>query len=227
MKKKVLLASVLMVVIGCGGGGGGGGAKLDPEDVVKMVNSPTGTLTEENADDVVNEFIALLSAEENIPSTPFVGGFSPQEKICDEDTRMCCDVGKRSAKCSCPDGGGLYVSIDDPECENGCTIEYSYNNCSFSFDGYECAIDGDGGMWMASMYGEEMAITFSGTVCGQPVDIACYFDGTDMWYVVEVNGETFAVTGDYSNGYGWVYIKDSTGKEYYCSIENDEIFCEL
>jgi len=218
MKKKVLLAGVLMVLVGCGGGGGGGGANLDPKDVAEKAKHPTGTLTQENVDDVVNEFVELLTAEEGIPSVP--GGLAPQTEYCYGD--ICCDVTENSVKCDCSVSGSVSAHVPSG-CTSDCTIEYSYNNCAFD---EECAIDGDGAVWMSSLTGGEMAYSFSGTVCGQPVDIAYYFDGTDMWYVVEVNEETFAVRGEYSNGYGWVYIKDSTGEEYHCTIVNDEVTCE-
>lgn len=114
----------------------------------------------------------------------------------------------------------------DSGCQSDCVIDYSYDSCSFEEGG--CVIDGDGSIWISSLslYGGEMAFTFSGSVCGEPVDVSYYFDGKYFWYVVEVNGETFAVRGNYSNGYGEVYIKDSTGVEYYCTIENDVASCE-
>ncbi len=215
MKKKVLLTVGLIVLIGCGGGGGGG-IKTDPKDVAEIAKNPTGTLTQDNVDDVINEFLTLLNAEESIPS---ISGLSPQTEYCSGG--ICCDVSENSAKCDCPVSGNFSVKIDS-QCQNDCTMEYSYNNCAFD---EECAVDGDGAIWMGSLMGGEMAFTFSGLVCDVPVDVAYYFDGTDFWYVVEVNGETFAVKGYYSNGYGEITIKDSKG-EYYCIIENDVATCE-
>lgn len=217
--KKLVAAGVgaFFALAGCGGGDKGGAP--NPKNIAQEIANPTGTLTEDNVDDVINEFIALLEGEETIPSTPM---FSPQEEYCYGD--ICCDVSGNSVTCDCPDGGSVKVKVDTG-CEKDCTVEFSYNDCTYE----DCAIDGSGAIWMAgSIYQPtgEMAYVFSGSVCGEPVEISYYFDGTDYWYLVEVEGKTFAVKGWYNDGDGKVWIKDSTGEEYYCQIVENAATCE-
>ena len=224
MKKKVLVAGVLMVLIGCGGGesGGGSGDKTDTKDVIEMVENPTGTLTQENVDDVVNEFITLYTSKREMPTV--YGGFAPQTEYCRYG--ICCDVSGDKVVCDCPVSGSMITQPRPSESDDGYFVKFSYDNCVVNEEG--CAIDGEGITWSstATFMGGEVVYVFSGTLCGNPIEIYCFYDGEYLWYPVEVNGETFAVRGYYDNRDGEVWIKDSTREEYYCSIENDEIFCE-
>lgn len=222
--KEVAVAVAVFMVFGCGGGGGGGAPNFT--QLKNNYQNPNGTLTQQNLNDVVAAFGEVLQKMEGIPVAGSPPALSPQAEYCYGD--VCCNVSENGGSCDCSENGSFSFKIGS-DCKGGktCTTSYSYGNCSM-IEGY--TIDGKGYVWIDTSTGE-MIFYFSGTVTYDneeyAVEYSYYVDGQNIWYLVEVDGEYFAVRGYYDpdTGYGDIYIRDSSN-EYHCTIVNNEASCE-
>lgn len=190
MRFNNLICASLMCVVwaGCGGDdkpkGGSFGAIAD------AIENPTGTLAAENATDVADEFEKIAAGSS--------GGLRSEQS-----------QGEQTIACGA--GGDQTVKADS----SGKSAKISFNDCCQQAD---CCLNG-GGTWYfpgqsgggeyqycadysvtASCGGGDQKITYEGCM------------GSGGWtYVIEISGDTFAVSGSYSGGNGTLTIKGANG----------------
>jgi hypothetical protein len=128
----------------------------------------------------------------------------------------------------CPNGGTISVTANQASA-NAITENFSYNNCCESAD---CCFNGGGDLYYsgsgstAGSFCESFHVT---AVCsGQPVveNFSLCEDGTTgmINYLVEVDGDSFAVSGSYSNGTGTLMITGANGA-FTCTYTNHTGSC--
>ncbi|MDD9946042.1 MAG: hypothetical protein OXU20_33670 [Myxococcales bacterium] len=173
-------------------------------DISGAVAAPTGTVDADTAPAVAMEY-ELLS----------VGGAAIPKQA--SATQMM----------ECPAGGNINVQAQGDG--NGATANLSFNDCCYEAS---CCIGG-GGTWYFSTEDTadytycasyDMNVT-CGTDDAGSVNYEGCFDLTGGWVlVVRVNGQTFAVNGEYVDGNGTLDIKGTNG-EFTCTYENGTGSC--
>ena len=205
LKRGMLVAALISTasfVVACGGG------KEEEEEpsggsfdsAAKAIESPTGTLDESTAADVAMAFEQSLSGA---PSGGERENIAPVEAQTTELTGVC-------------DSGTITF-----EATQAGDVTYAYNSCCVS----GCCIDGDGTAFV------DTTGTATYTVCAT-FDMTYACDGTNasvsysycqgtagLVYSVEVNGDTFTVTGSISNGTGTLEIIGENGT-FSCTYTN-------
>jgi hypothetical protein len=207
--KSVLTAAIFLAA--CGGsdddGGGGGGGSYT--DIADAISSPTGTIDKDTAPDVAAEFEKVLQGS--------AGGVSKQSG---------------TQEMACPSGGKITTTVEGNE--SAATAEAKYDSCCYQAD---CCYDGRATTFFsnAGASGGSTSADFSFCVnadltlsCGSetPVDGQfeyCYGAG-GITYVVRLNGDSFAVSGSYSNGNGTLTIKGKNGT-FECTYTNGSGSC--
>jgi hypothetical protein len=128
----------------------------------------------------------------------------------------------------CANGGTISVTVNQASA-NSVSENFSYNNCCESAD---CCFNGGGDLYYSgtssatASFCENFHVT---AVCsGQSVveNFSLCQDGTTgtISYLVEVGGESFAVSGSYSNGNGTLTISGANGS-FTCTYTNDAGSC--
>lgn len=190
-----LLASVWLAACGGGDGGGqGSGSFGSAESLAAAIEAPTGTVDDTTAVAVAEEFEAQMNSD-----VPDLGG--ARENV--GTIRQA----QQSATVDCTEGGTISATGD----ENRTNVRY--NNCRE--DG--CVLNGEG-TFFASGAGE-YAICMSYDVSmscddGDSARVAysgCLGDDGGYVYLIEVNGDTYTVSGYYSDGSGELTIRGANG----------------
>lgn len=230
---KVLGIALAFGLVACGGGGGGGGAPSYSALKSKFEN-PTGDLEAGNAKSVA---AALKEEQQSAQGMGQLGLSSVQGAQYDEPID-CSDVtpGSTSVTCTCNGGGTVEFEVGSmtsmPKEGDPIAIGYQYNDCKMEEAGCTSVVDGTG--WLLYTYPEaqEYCYSFNGNVsdCGDEVEKVsiefCYLDG-DLWYLVEVGNEYFAVKGTvYDNGGFDIYVKDKDGEWHCTSSDGNTGTCE-
>lgn len=199
-----------MAGVGCGGGGGGGGSY---NDVKNSFAHPTGTLAATNADAVAKAY-----------ETSQAGGGLALGRRLDVTT----SAQTVSQSISCPSGGTYSISTEVTGTSSGVST-ITWNNCCYAA---ACCYNG-GGTYYTSISG-----TSVGSICGTeqltltcgaaPATASASFcedasNGT-FSYLVQVDGKSFAVSGNYSSGSGTLTITGVNGT-FTCTYTNDTGTC--
>lgn len=181
---------------GCGGdddnGSRGGGSFAS---ITSAIESPTGTVDETTAADIGVEFEKVSQAQ--VP-----GGM-----------RRDAQTAQSSGTVDCPAGGSVTASGSGDQSSGHSTA--SYNDCCVSAN---CCIDGDADIYFSTAQGAAY------TYCGS-YDVSYSCEGTttsisyqgclnstgELVYAIEVDGDTYAVSGSYSNGSGTLEITGANG----------------
>jgi hypothetical protein len=198
-----------MLAAGCGGdddkGSNGGGASY--QDITESLAEPSGTVDSDTAGDIGEEFEKVSEAAP--------AGI--------RDDQVAQSNGSYSQPC---DGGGT-ISASGSGSESSGNVSFSYDNCCTA----GCCIDGAGSLY----YSTDTSAAFS--YCGNyDIDFTC--DGSSSsanfsgcagtngeWvYRIEVAGETYAVSGSYSNGNGELEIRGANGT-FNCTYTNGSGSC--
>lgn len=211
-------------LVACGGGGGGGGGPSYSALKSKFDN-PTGDLGTDNAKSVA----AALKEEQQNSQGMGKLGLSSVQGAQSESPIDCSNYtqGSTSITCTCNGGGTVAFEVgamtSAPQAGDPIAVAYDYNSCAMQYD--ECTTTVDGTGWYLTTYGDqqgEHCFSFDGTVssCGEPGESVsveyCHLDG-QMWYLVEVGGDYFAVNGTvYDNGGFDITVKDKDG-EWHCA----------
>jgi len=198
-----------MAGVGCGGGGS---KPASYADISASFAHPTGTLAATNADAVAKAYQTSLTA-----GTGPVGGRRLDQK-----------TSAQSVVEACPSGGNISVNVASATA-SAVSESWTYNNCCETAD---CCLNGGGNIYYAAAgtaagsFCESFQIT--GTCSAQPVteNYSICEDGTTgtLSYLVEVGGDTFAVSGSYSAGNGTLTITGKNGT-FTCTYTNDTGSC--
>jgi hypothetical protein len=208
----------LLVVAGLGCSGGGGGQPGGSYNAISAgIEHPTGTLSATNADAVAAAYEASLSSGLD------TAGGQRLESVASAET---------SVSEACPNGGTISVNANEAS-STAVSETFSYNNCCESAG---CCFNGGGNLYYASTgssassasgsFCENFQVT--GTCTGEAVseNFSLCEDGTTgtLSYLVEVDGESFAVSGDYSDGNGTLTITGVNGT-FTCTYTNSTGSC--
>jgi hypothetical protein len=189
---------------GCGGDdeGSRGGSFTS---IASAIESPSGTVDETTAPEVGTEF-------EKVSQVSLAGG-----------TRKDAQTAQSSSGTqSCPEGGSFNVEGSGNQSSGEATV--SYDDCCFIED---CCFDGNAEMYFSSgdgaaeytycasydldysCEGDSATISFEG----------CFGTMGQLIYVIEVEGETYSVSGNYSGGSGMLEIRGANGT-WNCTYSN-------
>lgn len=213
------LASCACLLMACGGGDdketkeeGGGSSGGSLESITGALESPTGTLDESTAADVAMAFEESMGA-------PAGGGRDGANPASAQDTSV-----------ACTNGGDLTANANS----DGTAVSVDYNDCCEA----TCCLNGS----LTTFTDTSGTATYSTCV---DYDISASCDGIDgtysfqycqgaagLVYAIEVNGDTFAVSGSMSNGTGSLSITSANGSftcEYTdytgtCTSDGGEMF---
>jgi hypothetical protein len=188
---------------GCGGddGGSGGGSFTS---IASAIESPSGTVDETTAPEVSAEF-------EKVSQVSLAGSTGSVEK-----------AQSTSGTQSCPAGGSFNVEGRGNESSGEATI--SYDDCCFIED---CCFDGGADMYFSSRDGAaeytycasyDLDYSCEGTSATLAFD-GCFGTTGELIYVIEVDGETYSVSGDYAAGSGMLEIRGVNGT-WNCTYSN-------
>jgi len=203
----------LFALAGVGCGGGGGNKPGSYNDISASFAHPTGTLAATNADAVA---MAYASSKSSAGSSPVAG------------RRLDSTSSAAAVTQACPAGGN--ISIDVGQATAAAVSEsWTYNNCCETAG---CCLNGGGNIYYAATgtaagsYCESYQIT--GTCSSLPVaeNFSTCTNGStgEVSYLIQVGGQTFVVSGSYSNGTGTLTITDKTGT-YSCTYSGDHGTC--
>ncbi len=200
------LLSLALGIVACGDDGDGGskgGASYDA--ILSAVEKPTGTVSASTAPEVANEFEKISDS-----------GAKSRQKQAYDQTNECTN-------------GGSYSVVGQGD-QNNVTSTISYDQCCEG----SCCTDG-GGVWYfstqqgASNYtycgNYNVTVSCDGSDTTSSVQYEGCFGATGEWiYVVRVGGESFAVTGYYSNGSGELSVTGANGS-YTCTYTDGSGSC--
>jgi hypothetical protein len=194
----------------CGGDDdkGTSGRSASYQDISASLAEPSGTVDADTAGDIGDEFEK-------------VSGAAPAAGLRDDQVAQ-----SNSFTQECDAGGSISASGSSTESSGRAT--YSYDNCCFTAG---CCVDGDGSIYYSSTAGSSYSYCGSFDVdatCGGSTSSVSYSGcvGTDgEWvYRIEMGGETYAVSGTYSNGNGTLEITGDNGT-FTCTYTNHSGSC--
>jgi hypothetical protein len=197
------LIAIAGSIAGCGGDdkGSRGGSFAN---IASAIESPTGTVDESTAPEVGAEF-------EKVSQVSPAGGMRRDAQTAQSG----------STSQSCPEGGNFSVQSSGSQSSGQAAI--SYDNCCF-IEG--CCFDGSGQMYFSSEQGAEYSYCASydldysceGTTAAIDFE-GCFGTTGELIYVIEVDGETYSVSGSYSGGSGTLEIHGANGT-WNCTYSN-------
>jgi hypothetical protein len=196
-------------LLGACGDDGGSNVGGSYSSIASAIESPSGTVDESSAVRVGEEF-GKLSA------TGVAAGM-----------RRDAQVGQsQSGTMDCPAGGS--ISFTGSGNESSGQARGSYNGCCYSAG---CCMDGTVNMFYSSAQSAAFAYCGSYDVSysceGVNADLAfngCFGTTGEWVYVVEVDGESYAVSGTYVDGSGTLEISGENGT-WTCTYNNDSGSC--
>lgn len=196
MKRMGLVLAALLGLSACGGDDGGGSSSGGGSfgAISSAIAMPTGTVDMATAPTIADEFEKIRSSS--------AGG----ERF---------EQSSQNIMMACPSGGSSNTSVSGNQ--SAVTGHTTYDNCCYA--SADCCFSGDSTFYYAAGGGEaeymqcvEYAVS---TTCGGSsanVDYEGCFSNTGEWtYVVRVEGDTFAVSGNYGGGNGTLTIRGENG----------------
>jgi hypothetical protein len=190
------LAALAGAFMGCGSDDEGGSGRGSLSSITSAIESPTGTVDETTAAEVGAEFEKVAQAQ--VPSGMRRDAQTAQSS---------------SGTVSCPAGGSLNAAGSGDQSSGHSTAEY--NDCCVAAN---CCIDGSADIYFSTEQGA--AYTYCGsydlTYSCEGTTTALTYEGCvgstgEEIYVIEVDGDTYAVSGTYSNGSGTLEISGENG----------------
>lgn len=191
----------------CGSDGGGKGGSY--ANISASLESPTGTVSEESAPTVAEEFERAAGAQSIAP-------FGRRDVVAPQSSG--------TFTLDCPASGSISATAN--QSGNG---RITYGNCCYEA---ECCINGNANYYASSTNVEDANICIEANLSvaceGQNASaeyFICVNAGTgEMLVLVEVDGETFSVSGNYSNGNGQLDITGANGS-FSCSYSGGSGSC--
>lgn len=197
---------VTLMLAACGGddGGGGGGLGASFGDIADKIAEPTGTVSATTAPEVAVEFERI--SQNGAASGPKQGG-ATQEM-------------------ACPAGGKMTITAEGNQSQARSVIDY--DSCCYEAS---CCVNGGGTWFFSTQAGASYSYCGSYSIeatCGGETATAVNYEGcfsaTGWVYSIKVAGESFAVTGNYSNGNGTLEVTGANGS-FTCSYTNGSGSC--
>lgn len=205
------LAGLAGVFAGCGsdGDGNGGSGSGSFSNITSAIEAPTGTVDDTTVADVGVEF-------EKIAQSSFAGG----------SRRDAQTAQSQSGTFDCPAGGNYSGAGSGDQSSGRATA--TYNDCCFT-EG--CCINGAADIYYSTEQGAaysycasyDLSYSCEGTTAELLYDL-CFGTTGEQIYVIEVEGNTFAVSGTYSNGSGTLEIRGENGT-WSCTYSGDGGSC--
>lgn len=187
------LVSGVLAACGDDGGSGVGGSYAS---IAGAIEAPSGTVDASSAATIGDEFEKLSGAN-------LAGGMR-------EDAQ----VAQTTSGTEACDAGGS-VSYSGSGNESSGSARGTFDSCCFTAG---CCTDGSMDMYYSSEQGAEYmfcgSYDLSYSCEGVDADVTfsgCFGTSGEWVYVVEVNGETYAVSGTYSDGNGTLEIRGENG----------------
>jgi hypothetical protein len=209
MKRTGLVLAALLGLVACGGDDGEGGGSPGGGSfgaISDAIAAPTGTVDMSTAPAIAEEFEAIQQ-----------GGAMGE--------RFEQASGSQTITQACASSGEILITAMGSQTSSSSV--FTYNDCCQTAG---CCLNGDGTTYVTNAGGSaynvcaEYAITAS---CGGEPSTVSYegCQGAMGWtYVVRVEGESFAVSGNYSNGNGTLEIRGENGM-YSCTYSNGTGSC--
>lgn len=202
----MIIGSAAMVACGGGGGSGSPAAGFDSvEDLTAAMDSPTGTVDATTATPVAEEFQNITENGSALGSG--FGGIRQKAQA-------------ESASIDCSGGGSIDAEGDETR------VHATYNSCSEG----GCVIDGEISIFIstAGSYSGCYSFDVSATCDAESVSAVGSYcvNGTTgtVEYLVDVNGETYTVSGYYADGTGELTIRGANGT-YTCTYTDGAGSC--
>lgn len=214
---KVSLAAIVVAaassMAGCGSSdSGSSGASFS--DLQAAVDSPTGTVSATSVGPVATEF-------ENAVNNSVMAGMQEEpgrsaQATTDMSSEICTAGGSAKSEGSGSQSGGSgHVTYDSCCMAGSCCIDgtedFAYNSDSSGTSTYNYCLEYD---LSVNCDGSIVSASFSG----------CLDSMGQMVYSITVAGETFSVSGYYSNGNGELTITGANGT-WDCTYTNDTGTC--
>lgn len=208
MKRIGLVLAAVLGLVACGGDDGGGSSGGGSFGAISnAIAMPTGTVDMATAPSIGMEFEKIQNSS--------AGGERFEQ------------AGSSTQMIACPSGGTQTFSASGSQGSG--TVNYVYDNCCYSAG---CCFSGDGQWFYSTMQGAEYSYCGNYDValsCGGEGGSNVSYEGcvgaNGQWtYVVRVEGETFAVNGNYSSGNGTLEIRGANGM-YSCTYTNGTGSC--
>jgi hypothetical protein len=195
------------VVTGCGSDGGSKASSFS--GITEEISKPTGTVDEASVAKIGEKFEAASK-------TPAMG-------VRDDDQTAA--SGSATATRDCPSGGSATVTGNANESNGRVTLKY--NHCCYS-EG--CCADGSGTVYYSSAQSSsftycanyDMDSTCAGTSLS--IEYSGCLSASGMVLLIDVDGESYAVTGSRSNGSGTLEITGANGK-WTCTFSSGSGSC--
>lgn len=205
----------------CGGGEGGGSY----DSMKKKFDNPTGELKNENGRAVAE---GLEKKQKGKIPTALTAALSVIEAPVSGQSITCPQPTGTRITCNCEGGGTISFNSGATSSSGPISVKYTYDNCKIG----EITIDGTGAIYKSSATAQDFYFTFKGNITykdgkTESFDLEYYFDGSSkFWYYVEVEGESFIMSGAYdsSSGNGQFSIKSKNG-EWSCTVTNHKGQC--
>ncbi len=208
-----VVLSAVGVFAGCGddGGSSGGGSFAN---IQNSISAPSGTVDAASADEVAAEFEKIAAS-----GTPAFG--------------MREDQVAQTQNVDVPCGSSGSISVTGSGNESSGSGQFAFNNCCETAG---CCMTGGGNMYFSSSGAAAEADADNFSYCAEydvqyscegetaSLDYAGCLGASGFVYSVEVNGESYAVTGYYSEGSGSLTITGENGT-WTCTYDNGSGSC--
>src|SRR5688572_19732350 len=213
VKRCVGLVAACGLAVGVFGACGGDDGPKSPggsyANIASAIESPSGTVDESSAVSVGEEC-------EELSGAAVAAGMRQDAEVAQT----------QSGSYDCPAGGSINYSGSGNESSG--SVTGSYDNCCFEA---ACCADGSADIFYSSeqgadfMYCSSYDISYSCEGVNADLQYSGCFGASGEWvYVIEVNGDTYAVSGNYSNGNGTLEITGENGT-WTCTYTNDSGSC--
>jgi hypothetical protein len=209
MKRTGLVLAALLGLVACGGDDGDGGGSSGGGSYGAIANAiamPTGTVDMDTAPAIAEQFEQISSNGS--------GGERFEQAGAGAQTIQCTAGGTQTVSGSGNQSGGMGTVV--------------FNDCCMEAT---CCISGDATTYYSTGGTSDYTYCYQYDVtatCGGSASTVNYegcLGGAGGWtYVVRVDGETFAVSGNYSGGNGTLTISGENG-DYTCTYSNGTGSC--
>jgi hypothetical protein len=204
----LLVSGAALAAVGCGGGGGSPATGFtSAASLQSAMAHPTGTVSAETA-------VGVAAAFQDGSTTPLPAGVRSKTQA-------------QSGSEPCTNGGAINYSA------NSNMVQMSFSNCAEG----GCVSNGTYNMLISSATETEVSACFAmdiSSVCASEGSASAQFSGCmevnaetgsfEYNYLIEYEGETYTVSGNYSSGGGTLVITGANGS-FTCTYAADAGSC--
>jgi hypothetical protein len=219
MRRFLRLIVIPLAALGCGGdddGGGGGGEVPDINDVISALDNPTGQLTTPEGAQGVASAYATQQANRSF-------GNRRNGIDCPDN------LPEGSGPCECSGGGSLEYTAEGSE-QTGGSIHFDASNCCES-GADACCYDGSADLLVntaaGATYTNCFVWDFTLSQCKEATVYVSWCQDAEgrQWWVVDYEGETFAVEGSYAEGVGGTWTVRDADTTWNCTEDSAGAGC--